>query len=164
MKKEYKIVGISIEAPKEARYMAFDANGQLWFYGDDITFSLGSIEMFVLSARRSSIPPLIIPSFWLDVPEPCSNPDWWKGTKRKIDASGGVVNIYIEAPVWAEWMAFNSMGELCFYDIEPRLCFYFPTMVRWYYYGMEENCKLKIKVPKHAKDPDWWKKTLRRID
>jgi hypothetical protein len=158
MKKEkYKIVGIPISVPKEAKYMAFDASGQLWFYGNDIRIS--SVRMFVLS--KCCVSPLIRPSFCLDVPNPCSNPDWWKGTKREISASSGVVYIYVKAPVWAKWMAFDSMGELCFYDRKPYL---WPCDCgEWDYDEGAEMNKFKIKVPKKASDPDWWKKTLRRI-
>jgi hypothetical protein len=167
MKKEkYKIVGIPVSVPKEAKYMAFDASGQLWFYGADITVPL-NIEMFVLS--KCCVSPLIRPSFCLDVPNPCSNPDWWKGTKREISASSGVVCIYVKAPIWAKWMAFDSTGELCFYSGKPKIrtpwnvVYLGPCIIRWGYSGLGIISDFKIKVSENIKNPDWWKKTLRRI-
>lgn len=171
MKKEkYKVVGIPIAAPTWAKWMAFDADGQLFFYEKNIKIQCGMHVLEVISPFCR-----VVNTFCINVPYVCSNPDWWKGTKREIDASSGVVYIYIKAPVWAKWMAFNSAGALCVYDKIPNVNDYMyasllnssvrlPSRGIWGDPSRDKcHCIFIIQVPGKIQDPNWWKKTLRRI-
>jgi hypothetical protein len=111
-------------------------------------------------------------SLCIAIPIPCSNLDWWKGTKREIDASSGVVYIYVKAPIWAEWMSFDPNGELCFYSSQNSWCdkpFLCPNPFHyghewWGYVGKCRTSDFRIKVPENIKNKDWWKDTLRKVE
>jgi hypothetical protein len=94
------------------------------------------------------------------LPITCSNPDWWRETKREIDTSGGVVYIYIKAPVWARWMAFDADGELYFYDKKPIMTEGFN---RWVPTKYRIRSEVKLFVPFYVKDKNWWMRSVRKV-
>ena len=153
MKKEKtKIVALPIAAPKWAKCMAFDRDGRLWFHGGKV--NMGFSVWFSWDGMFKS-------DLCLAVPKPCSNPDWWK-TLSKVDASSGVVNLYLEAPIWAKWMAFDANGSLWFYKIRPVD----GHRERWMIgrpWDDWTKSDLAIHVPESCSNPDWWTKTLRKI-
>jgi hypothetical protein len=162
MKKEkMKTVLVPFRAPIWSKWMAFDADGCFCVYNIK---PVEDMECDIWLSKHFGI--IFDLLFQIVVPENCSNPDWWIHTLRRVDRHGDVIYVPVKAPAWARWMAFDSTGELCFYDGRPYL---HNPYLNGYGYGewdYDENAEisdLKIRVHDDVQDKDWWKGTLRKV-